>query len=414
MFVSVDTSEPFAGIINARGHRDSCFQLGDGKSRQTVLIVPLLNTPNDPIYCAQQRDIATGDYKVVIEVHAHKMLELENDKMFIISCSQNGLLANGSVRLSLLQRGEEVANNRLVQGEQYLLSVVYSNATIRNQQLDVTNCVAFGRSNATQQLSDNRGCPVDNSPLGKFDANDTAAVAVVSKMFKFQDSTQMHIQCDVGFCRVPCQKPLCPGEAGYNPNAESMLKIPRSDVSTQGLAGATFTVVEPGSTDGAVAVSATANQCGYGEWVLALCITFGILFLIMLIVNIIMCSAVSCNCTRKDRTDEIHAEPASAWGEYDTVKNVWSHTSGMSGAGSIPGDRHSVHSIPVNGLVGQSQYQPRGPSPYYQPPPPLGRPLQLHDPALEREELSLRERSMHPGYGDHYAMVHRNGSSTKY
>lgn len=156
-----------------------------------------------------------------------------------------------------------------------------------------------------------------------------------------------------------------------------------------------------------------ANQCGYGEWVLALCITFGILFLIMLIVNIIMCSAVSCNCTRKDQTEEVHQDP-SAWGEYDTVKNVWS--SSMSG-GSIPGDRHSVHSgIPVH-VNGGSQYAPRGPSPYYHP-----RGAVLHDDRERDAEMrdvrsSAYMNSVPPpsmSYGDHYSMAHRNGSATKY
>lgn len=144
-----------------------------------------------------------------------------------------------------------------------------------------------------------------------------------------------------------------------------------------------------------------ATNCGYGEWVLALCITFGILFLIMLIVNIVMCSAVSCNCTRKDQTEEVHPD---AWGEYDTVKNVWSNS--MSG-GSIPGDRHSVHSV-AGGPIG-SQYQPRGPSPYYHPRGPV-----MQDDGEIRESRSYTNSAPAMSYGDHYAMVHRNGMSTKY
>ena len=35
---------------------------------------------------------ATGDVRVRIEVHANRILELESDKTFFISCTQNGIL----------------------------------------------------------------------------------------------------------------------------------------------------------------------------------------------------------------------------------------------------------------------------------------------------------------------------------
>ena len=161
-----------------------------------------------------------------------------------------------------------------------------------------------------------------------------------------------------------------------------------------------------------------SSQCGYGEWVLALCITFGILFLIMLIVNIIMCSAVSCNCTQKDQTEEIHHD-AAVWGEYDTVKNAWSSSASGAGSGVMPADRdrHSLHSVHggTPGLNG-SQYVPRGPSPYHVPSGARGAVL-YDDREEERMMRSTYAPQQHhqPAYSDHYAMsLRNNGSNVKY
>ena len=36
------------------------------------------------------------------------------------------------------------------------------------------------------------------------------------------------------------------------------------------------------------------------EWLLWLCIAFGVLFAIMLLINIFLCSAMTCSCTRSE------------------------------------------------------------------------------------------------------------------
>ncbi|GAV01331.1 hypothetical protein RvY_12061 [Ramazzottius varieornatus] len=346
MFIYVDTSEPFRGIVNARGHRDACFSIGDG-SRRTILIIPLLATPSDAFYCGQQLDVATGEYKIYVDVHAHRVLEVENDKTFLISCNQNGVLGQGEVRLSLLQKGQELS--RVVQGEEYTVQIAYTNATLaNNQQLSVRNCIAFGRGNSTQALSDSRGCPIEGSGLSKFEPSNSPATvqATLKSMLRFQDSSQVHIQCDVLLCRAPCPPVLCVGDVGYNPNNAAVAQIqPRQSGSQQGLAGSTFTVLEPGMPNGAVAVPVNSAQCGYGEWVLALCITFGILFLIMLIVNIVLCSAVSLNLTKKEEKSMDLDPSGNVWGEYATVKNgAWSTSSAASsvaGQGGLPNGAYS-------------------------------------------------------------------------
>ena len=55
------------------------------------------------------------------------------------------------------------------------------------------------------------------------------------------------------------------------------------------------------------------------KWLLYLCIVFGILFLLMLIVNVFLCSAMTCSCARSDDADK---EP-SMIEEFDPYTRSW-------------------------------------------------------------------------------------------
>ena len=52
------------------------------------------------------------------------------------------------------------------------------------------------------------------------------------------------------------------------------------------------------------------------SWLLWLCVAFGVLFLIMLVINIFLCSAMSCACAR---TEIIEKDP-SIIEEYDPYR----------------------------------------------------------------------------------------------
>lgn len=67
-------------------------------------------------------------------------------------------------------------------------------------------------------------------------------------------------------------------------------------------------------------VADTENVCentGYPPWLLYLCIAFGLMFLIMLIINIFLCSAMTCACAR---TEIIEKEP-SIIEDYDPYRS---------------------------------------------------------------------------------------------
>ena len=62
------------------------------------------------------------------------------------------------------------------------------------------------------------------------------------------------------------------------------------------------------------------GDCGVSPpWLLYLCIAFGILFLVMLIINVFLCSAMTCSCAR---TDTIEKEP-SIIEEFDPYTRSW-------------------------------------------------------------------------------------------
>lgn len=55
----------------------------------------------------------------------------------------------------------------------------------------------------------------------------------------------------------------------------------------------------------------------YPAWLLYLCIAFGLMFLIMLIINVFLCSAMTCACAR---TEIIEKEP-SIIEDYDPYRS---------------------------------------------------------------------------------------------
>ncbi len=58
------------------------------------------------------------------------------------------------------------------------------------------------------------------------------------------------------------------------------------------------------------------------SWLLYLCIVFGILFLLMLIVNVFLCSAMTCSCARSDMGAAADKEQ-SMIEEFDPYTRSW-------------------------------------------------------------------------------------------
>ena len=80
-------------------------------------------------------------------------------------------------------------------------------------------------------------------------------------------------------------------------------------------------VVEPGTSTSHLAGGERAGcgDCAWGPvWLLYLCIAFGILFVVMLVINLFLCSAMSCACSgHKDK------EAASYLEDFDPYARSW-------------------------------------------------------------------------------------------
>merc|ERR1719350_2680686 len=153
-------------------------------------------------------------------------------------------------------------------------------------------------------------------------------------MFRFPDSNTVHLQCDILLCdKENCEEPLCVTD----PDSETGRSLPaptsasdEEDDKTRMMASTTVFVVEPGVT-----ALANSGDCELGpSWLLWLCVVFGVLFLIMLCVNIFLCSAMTCSFSRSEV--ELVDEKAGS------VYTVQDYDPYRSWAGSQYGSRFSL------------------------------------------------------------------------
>lgn len=187
----------------------------------------------------------------------------------------------------------------------------------------VRRCFSFSDLNTTVELVDHRGCP-DRSIMSQFqyDSEAGTAEARLFSMFKFPESNRVHFQCDIVICKgeiwldtmmavttdqsvageckeTDCDNPQedlpSPQARSLQPQADARIQTPVDDGAL--MASYSVFVVEPGAVP--VEKSEACQDCRLGPiWLLYLCIAFGILFIVMLIINLFLCSAMSCSCGR--------------------------------------------------------------------------------------------------------------------
>merc|ERR1711944_372795 len=89
-------------------------------------------------------------------------------------------------------------------------------------------------------------------------------------------------------------------------------------------------VAQPGSAASSRAAYCSASSsrltAGDSTWLTWLCIAFGVLFVIMLLINIFLCSAMTCSCTR---SEIIEKEP-SVYDDYSIYDSQYGYTNKYS------------------------------------------------------------------------------------
>ncbi|GJQ80388.1 hypothetical protein Trydic_g12249 [Trypoxylus dichotomus] len=328
MSIKVAFNSSFMGAVHARDYRtQACMVYGDGGTLVS-LDINLLAMRNTPDYCGVLVNNKTEERSVPIGVRIHKTLELADDKFYVITCGKAGFKNSKNetsmVSLRLLEGTRKVA--QAVYGRKYNLHVELSKHD-GTYGFRVKSCFAFNKLDNRKALIDETGCPVNPGVIKSFTYDDKKGQADAElEMFRLPENSEVHFQCDVGLCKDSCPEPSCDSDGSQS----------KPLVTNEGvlLAASSVFVLDPNE---APLVQELHEDDGTIKplWLLWLCIAFGVLFLIMLIINIFLCSAMTCACAR---TEIIEKEP-SIIEDYDPYRS-WH--------GSQYGSRYSLNGAPQN------------------------------------------------------------------
>ena len=123
-------------------------------------------------------------------------------------------------------------------------------------------------------------------------------------------------ECQESDCDNPPEDLPSPQARSLQPQADARVQSPGDDGAL--MASYSVFVVEPGAVP--VERSEACQDCSLGPvWLLYLCIAFGILFFVMLIINLFLCSAMSCSCGRgyKEEKETSYLE------DFDPYARSW-------------------------------------------------------------------------------------------
>uniref|UniRef100_A0A8D9BX38 ZP domain-containing protein n=1 Tax=Cacopsylla melanoneura TaxID=428564 RepID=A0A8D9BX38_9HEMI len=343
MTIRVNTTQPFGGAVHAKDFRSpSCLTYGNG-SHMTSLGINLLAPQGSPEYCGVLINNKNDERSVPISVRIHRTLELADDKSYVITCGKAGFKNTRNetsiVSLKLLdQNGKRV--QEVVYGRPYTLRAEISRPD-ELYGIRVKSCIAFNKKNSNVSLTDDKGCPVNPSNVlshFKYDNKLGHADATLHSMFRFSEDSQLHFQCDIALCKGACADSVCSEPFNYQiagfPQAQ---QLPPKDIYSETIpdegvmmASTSVFVLQPGEQP---TLGASCDEYGLTPaWLLYLCIAFGLMFLIMLIINVFLCSAMTCSCAR---TEVIEKEP-SIIEDYDPYRSWHGSQYGSSVGRSTP------------------------------------------------------------------------------
>jgi len=333
MTIRVENKLPFQGVMHVcdRARRDcrrnpACTAYGDANSTVTNMRINMLARHNDSDYCGVCINDRTSERSVPIAVRFHKTLELGDDKYYVITCGRSAFRNARNETADAYMRLYSEDNKRVteaVYGRKYKLRVGVNNLD-SFYGFRPSSCFTYGGANSTViQLFDKRGCP-EKKIATPFVTDSKGYVEAEIPMYRFAEYNVVNIQCDILVCKGGCGEPLCDDETVVAQGRAIARDIPEAEGSL--MASYSVYVVDPGTVPLAVATCTGIQPL----WLLYLCIAFGILFVIMLIINVFLCSAMTCSCSK---TEIIEKEP-SIIEEYDPYRS-WH--------GSQYGSRYSLN-----------------------------------------------------------------------
>ena len=268
------------------------------------------------IYCIQK----TGDRNVLIAVRADPIVDLLEDKIFSVSCSRSGF-QNSKTDISLVKLSLTDGSRPLRAGQEdvsYNLHVELLNPD-PSLGLIVRNCRVFNLAGTSITLVDDRGCHNTNFVSSwTYDQGSGVADTTLYSLRRLPASNRTFYQCDVQLCQGACLLPDCSGGGGGVGGPSQSRDQEQIFVDT--ITGSTTVFVADShlGARGVAGVDCSSLDGGNPSWLRGLTIAFGVLFGIMLLINVFLCSAMTCSCTR---TEVIEKEPSvyddDIYGDYD-------------------------------------------------------------------------------------------------
>ncbi|XP_055375011.1 uncharacterized protein LOC129607838 [Condylostylus longicornis] len=322
MNIKAEMNMPYTGVIHARDYRTpKCMAYGNG-STSVNLTINLTSKPSLPDFCgvlvSNTNEQQSQERSIQLAVRVHRTLELADDKFYVITCGKAAYSRNSNSQVILKLIKNERRIREAIYGHDYNLRAEILEPKKTNG-IRVTNCFAFDKKNFNLTLIDSDGCPVD-SIMSSFRPNSDGktADAYIKSMFKFPDDSEVHLQCDVSSCEESCfQEPNCNNVAiaGVGGAVGTKTTTVKENSDAMLLGATTVFVLDPAEN------LVSAEICEEGgirpKWLLWLTIAICVLFLIMLLMNIFLCTAMTCSCAR---TEIIEKDP-SIIEEYDPYRS---------------------------------------------------------------------------------------------
>lgn len=312
MTIRVDTATPFEGIVHgaADKYEPGCSELGRG-GLKTFLKLDLSKPEGVEGNCGVKYNPETQERSVAIAVRAHQTVDLLEDRIYMLTCGKAGF-QNSRTDVSVVQL-------KITDGYQQLSAALEDESyNLRAQVMNhdpslgllVRSCFVFDLAGTSVKLVDDRGCR-NEKLISAWTYDDSAgrADATIYSFFRMPSSNRTYFQCDVELCQGTCQQPDCNAQAAQpsSPDQPTSDTAPLQSQAVDSVTSSTSVFVADASSSGPVGVATCSAGDSNPTWLKFLTIAFGVLFAIMLLINIFLCSAMTCSCTR---TEVIEKEPS--------------------------------------------------------------------------------------------------------
>nr|XP_046919568.1 uncharacterized protein LOC124499670 isoform X1 [Dermatophagoides farinae] len=399
MNIMVTFDQSFNGIVHVRNFRRNPCQIYGNGSTIVVLNIDLLAPSNRPNFCGVHRVKGTEERSISLVVRLHRALELSDDKHFVITCG-NTEFSNRNKNEKLMfkfvdRHGHKI--NKLYHGEPYRLraeivqqhqqqqisSQLKTSGSQSSYHLYVRNCFIFNGNDTDVEFLDNNGCPnINDHMLGPFkQIGQNIAEAEIYSMFKLPGTNQLHMQClvelvdncsfcDPSFCPLIGNETMMMNKTIENNHNITSIGNSRNRPTSgmQMLASTTVYVFEPDQQMSSSIMMAGVGGGGSGgsddfihghcnewrfPWLIALCIMLGILLIIMMVVNIFLCTSMSCSCFRSEMVEH---EP-TIMDDYDPYKiDIGSYYSPYDSRLSLNRSTTSIANPMTSNVVGNHHH----------------------------------------------------------